>query len=81
VNKSKQFKRIKRTGKNKSRSITKLIRLIKEYETPKLKLTKIAPAEIYLSAVDRIYHAGIIDEKGEGKSGWVSEAFVRPHDL
>lgn len=27
------------------------------------------------------YYVTIIDEKGEGKSGWVSEAFVRPHDL
>ncbi|MBI2334812.1 hypothetical protein HYU96_03335 [Candidatus Daviesbacteria bacterium] len=65
MNKNKQFKRIKRIGKNKSISTTKLIRLIKEYETPKLKLTKTAPAEIYLSAVDRIYHAGAIDEKGD----------------
>ncbi|MBI5182130.1 MAG: hypothetical protein HZA06_04360 [Nitrospirae bacterium] len=27
------------------------------------------------------YYVTIIDEKGEGKSGWVSDAFVRPHDI
>ncbi|MBI5180839.1 MAG: SH3 domain-containing protein [Nitrospirae bacterium] len=27
------------------------------------------------------YYVTIVDEKGEGKSGWVSEAFVRPHDI
>lgn len=27
------------------------------------------------------YYVTILDEKGESKSGWVSEAFVRPHDI
>jgi hypothetical protein len=27
------------------------------------------------------YYVTIVDEKGEGKSGWVSDAFVRPHDI
>ena len=27
------------------------------------------------------YYVTILDEKGEGKSGWVSDAFVRPHDI
>ena len=27
------------------------------------------------------YYVTVIDEKGEAKSGWVSEAFVRPHDI
>lgn len=27
------------------------------------------------------YYVTIVDEKGEAKSGWVSDTFVRPHDI